>query len=117
MIPVGQQGGDENIGHTGQVGRLGQHFMMVEDPVEKQCLAIKQQKSEDRIQDIDMMEYGDEGIQDQPVQIIVVRVQYGGYGVQEQVEFKHQCIDEQYESVSRTFLSEDTDHQVGGVTI
>jgi hypothetical protein len=37
--------------------------------------------------------------------------------VQEQVEFKHQCIDEQYESVSRAFLSEDTDHQVGGVTI
>lgn len=90
---------------------------MVEYPIEKCRLAEKQQKGEDRIQDIDMMENGDQCIQDQPVQVIVIRVQYGGYGMQEQVEFKHQRIDQQYESVSRAFLSEDTDHQVGGVTI
>ena len=41
-----------------------------------------------------MMENGDQGIKDQPVQVIVIRVQYRRYGMQEQVEFKHQCIDE-----------------------
>ena len=87
---------------------------MVEDPVEKRRLAEKQQKGEDRIQDIDMMEYGDQGIQDEPVQVIIVRIQYRGYGVQEQVELKHQCIDEQYESISRAFLSEDTYHSGWG---
>jgi hypothetical protein len=60
VIPVRQQGGDQDIGHTGQVGRLRQDFMMVEDPIEKCRLAVKQQKGEDRIQDIDMMENGDQ---------------------------------------------------------
>jgi len=71
MIPVRQQGSDQDIRHPGQPGRLGQYLVMVEDPVEQDGLAKQEQEGQQGKQDENMMKNGIEAIQDQSVQVIV----------------------------------------------
>ena len=95
MAPVRQQRGDEDIGHTGQVGRPWQHLMMIEDAVKKDGLCEKEQEGQQGIKESHMTEQGIQDIQDQPVQGIIVgsRLQCRSYRVQEEGKLQYQCID------------------------
>ena len=92
MTPVGQKGCNEDIGHAGQEVRFGQYFMMITDPVEKSGLAKEEQEGEDGVKKGRMVEKGIEGMQDQPVQVIVLRVQGGRDRVEEHGKFQYKGI-------------------------
>ena len=51
--------------------------MMIADPVEQRGLAEEDQEGEDGITDIGMVKNGVQAMQDQPVQVIVLRMQLG----------------------------------------
>ena len=92
MAPVRQEGGDQYIGHAGQEVRLWQNLMVIEDPVEKGSLCEKDQEGKDGVWKGCLVEYGIEGTQDQPVQVIVLRVKNGRHRVKEHRKFQYQRI-------------------------
>lgn len=92
MPPVRQQGSNEDIGHARQEIRLGKYFIMVADPVEKGGLRKKDQKGKDGVQEGDPVKDGVQAPYDQPVQVIIFRVQDGRHGVQEHGKFQDQGI-------------------------
>src|SRR5579872_1517165 len=113
MAPVRKKGRDKNIRHPRQIGRLRKDLVVIENAVEQGSLGKDQQKGKQRKQDGELIKNRIQPLQDDPVEIIVFRMQGRRHGMQEQRKFQHQGITKQYDDIGRILLSEDTDHGKG----
>ena len=110
MPPIRQQGGDQDIGHAWQDIGLGQNLVMVRNTIEKKGLADQEQEGQDGIKDGDTVESAIQGVQDHPVEIVVLGVQRRGDWVQEEGELQYEGIYYKDQGVNRAFLSEGAYH-------
>jgi hypothetical protein len=110
MRPVGQQGGDQDIGHAGQEIGLGQYLVMVGNAIEKGGLADEEQEGQDGITYGGIMESAIQCVQDEPVEIVVLGMQRRRDGVQEEGKLQYEGIYNKDQPIQRGFLSEDAYH-------
>ena len=83
---------------------------MVGNTIEKHGLADEEQEGQDRVTDGIIMECAIQGVQDQPVEIVVLGMQCRRDRVQEEGKLQYEGIHNEDQPIHRGFLSEDAYH-------